>query len=144
MNQYTGDLTAAILAAAKSPAGLRTSAIPGYSSHQVADLAGKMVRAGQLFRAKISHKVVRYFDSEAAAKALTTTKPSVSIRKRLSPHSAWDDVAPAKLPEDIRVIECPSPPQHRYETADAPPCFSSLRPGQYLDSKPKAWVAAVA
>lgn len=142
-NQHSGDLTAAIMAAAKSPTGLRTDSLQGYSTHQVSKAACKLCDEGKLHRAKISHKVVRYFDTEAAAKALTTVTPTVSIRKRLVPHSAWSDLAPAIIPKDLPIIECPSPPQHRYETkeCDYKP-FSSLKPGQYVAPASK-WVEAV-
>ena len=144
MNQHTGDLTAAIMAAAKSPTGCRTDSIPGYSTLQVGRMVQKMCARGELFVAKLSHRNARYFSTEAAAKALNAVTPTVSIRKRLVPHSAWSDLAPAIIPDNLPIIECPSPPQHRYETkeCDHQP-FSSLKPGQYVAPASK-WVEAVA
>jgi len=144
MNQHSGALTEAIMTAAKSPTGLRTDSLPGWSSHRVGDMAGKLVRQGKLFKAKISHKVVRYFDTEAAALALTSTKAApVSIRKRLAPYSAWDGIK-CEISEDM-IQRLPSPPAHRYvvkPNEEVPPCFRSLKPGQYIAEAP-AWVRAV-
>jgi len=143
MNQYDGSLTAAILKAAARPNGVATNEIDGYTVAQVGRVIDKLKTKGQLFVAKLSHRSARYYADEATAKANTPApQPAVTVRSRLVPHSAWDDLAPAILPKGIRVTKCPSPPESRYVVDTAPPCFSSLRPGQYIDQAPKPWVEA--
>lgn len=144
-NQHSGNLTAAIMAAAKSPTGLRTDSIPGYSTLQVGRMVQKMCARGELFIAKISHRNARYFDNEAAAKALTMKSAGVGVkvRDRLVKHSAWASLPPPDL-SGLPVTECPSPPQHRYETKEVEyPSFSALKPGQYI-APASRWVEAVA
>lgn len=145
MNQHTGNLTAAIMAAAKSPTGLRTDNIPGYTTGQVGRVVQKLCARGELFVAKLSHRNARYFSTEEAAKALTTAKDApVSIRKRLSPHSAWADIPAANLGE-IEVTECPSYEDDRFkpEPEDVSwKLFSACKPGEYI-APPSSWAAAV-
>ncbi|WP_457326156.1 hypothetical protein [Roseateles sp. P5_E11] len=144
-NQHSGDLTAAILAAAKSPAGARTDGIPGYSTIQVGRVIQKLCARGELFVAKISHRHARYFNTEAAAKALTVKQATVSIRKRLVPHTAWADVPASNLGE-IEPTECPA-----YEDARFTPdpkdtswkLFSACQIGEY-PSPNSAWAEAAA
>jgi hypothetical protein len=144
-NQHAGDLTAAIMAAAKSPTGMRTDNIPGFTTLQVGRMAQKLVARGVLFVAKISHRNARYFDNEATAKALTskTAGAGVMVRDRIVKHSAWASLPPPDL-SGLPVTECPSPPQHRYETNVVEyPSFSALKPGQYI-APASRWVEAVA
>lgn len=145
MNQHSGDLKSSILAAAKRPGGATTADIHGYERQQVADMAGKLARKGLIYRGKAGHRTLRFFDTQAAAEAFASAaKPGVSIRNRLVPHSAWEGVE-CVIDEDM-IQRLPAPPEHRFvvQPDEVPPCFSSLRPGQYLDAQPKPWVEAVA
>lgn len=133
------------MAAAKSPTGVRTDGVPGYSTMQVGRMVQKMCARGELFVAKLSHRNARYFSTAEAAKALTTQRVTVSVRKRLVPHSAWSDVEPAVIPEGLEAIELPTPPE-RYapDPADASwKLFSACRIGEY-PSPPSTWAEAVA
>ena len=66
-NQHDGAMTAAILAATKTAAGLRSTELPGFDPHAVRTRCNHMATEGKIFRAKISHKVARFFDTAERA-----------------------------------------------------------------------------
>ena len=68
-NQHIGALSEAILAGVKRPAGLRTSGVPGYDTLQVGHMVNKLCKRGEVFTAKLSHKVAVYFDTAEKAQA---------------------------------------------------------------------------
>ena len=88
------------LAAARS--GFATSEVDGHTSKQVGPVAEALVRAGKLHRAKISHRVIRYFASEAQASAFTSTsaakpaKPAKGAVERLASGVAVQTLKPGK------------------------------------------------
>lgn len=91
------------------------SVFAAYTASQVGNTAGKMVPRGQVFRAKISHKVVIYFDTakrareaEAAA-ALKNAEPAVKIGAAKQTTQAWRDQV-AHRPPGLKVMVIPTPP----------------------------------
>ena len=66
-NQYSGDMTAAILEACRRPYGLATAEINGYTVEQLGRMLQKLQKTGQVHRAKMGGKHGRYFDTPERA-----------------------------------------------------------------------------
>ena len=60
-------ITQAILAATKTAAGLRCPELQGFPTNDVSRRANQLLADGRIFRAKLSHKVVRFFDTQERA-----------------------------------------------------------------------------
>lgn len=142
MNQHTGDLKAAILAACKRPYGLATAEVPGYTAQQLGRMVQKLQSAGQVYRAKVGGKYGRYFDTEERAAEYAKT----AVRK---PKAKANDGKAAAFrgmvaqPTDIKPTKIASKLRDRFAVDDVPPFFSSLRPGQYIAPAP-VWLQGVA
>lgn len=78
---------------------------------------------------------------KTAAAGATVFKPGTLAPKPQK--SAWADL-PAFIPTDLEVVELPCNLRDQFQPEKVLPCFSALRPGQYLDAQPKPWVGAVA
>lgn len=164
MSQHSGDMTRDILAAVKRPYGLATAELPGYTVEQLGRMIQKLQAKGLIFRAKVGGKYGRYFDSAARAEEYAKTHfrrvahrgdrqlrvddsfdrarhvNAKAAELRLSNRCKLDAV----IPHGLKTVELPNTLRDRFAVESAPPCFSSLRPGQYLDEQPKPWVQAAA
>lgn len=135
MNQHSGDLRAAILAAVKAPDGMVTAHIKGYTIPQVGRMVQKLHAANLLFRAPMPGKYGRYFDTlpraeEYANRNRAAAVPGVIVKKS----SAWDIAAPMVIPEGLEpeVYEAP-PPRFAPDAQDGSwKLFSACRPGEYI------------
>lgn len=109
-----------LLRLAAAHGGFATSEVDGHTSKQVGPVAEALVRAGKLHRAKISHRVIRYFASEAQASAFTSTsaakpaKPAVSVSPRTK--ATWAKDAPMNITADTKITVAPPPPVGIYKT----------------------------
>lgn len=130
---------AAILAAAKGPNGCDATKVRGLEdeAHLVKLRITKMCAKGQLHRAKLSHKVVRYFDTpERAAEYISRHGPEASrLRKRAEQEqSKRFKQLSTVTPEGVKLEVRDNYPPHRFYVDPAslqPGPFSSLKPGQY-------------
>jgi hypothetical protein len=68
-NQYSNELTTAVLAAIKAPNGLKTNALHGYTTEQVGRIVSKLRVRGLAFTATITFTSAVYFDTLARAEA---------------------------------------------------------------------------
>ena len=145
-NQHDGALRTACMAGCKRPEGFNTGTLPQYTRHQVGRMMQKLCAAGKAFRAPTGGKEGRYFDTKARAEEFANRVagerfvPITQHQKK----SAWDKAAPWVMPEGLEIVELPSTiqPRHHVEPDKVPPLFSSLRPGQYIDTAPRTWVQA--
>lgn len=69
--------------------------------------AEELVRAGRLFKAKISHRVVRYFTDARMAAALAE-KPNLTISKSVV-KAGFSPKDPPIITANTKVTICPSP-----------------------------------
>lgn len=129
--------TAAILAASKGPNGCDATKVPGLDHEYVKLRITKLCQLGQLHRAKLSHKVVRYFDTaERAAAYMVKNGPEAS---RLRTKAEYERTARFKklqmiTPDGIKKEVRENYPPHRFYVDPAslqPGPFSSMKPGQY-------------
>lgn len=142
MNQHTGDLKAAILAACKRPYGLATAEVPGFTPAQLGRMIQKLQSVGQVHRAKVGGKYGRYFDTEERAAEYAKTAGRKPKAKANDGKAAAFRALDAQ-PTDIKPTKIASKLRDRFAVDVVPPCFGSLRPGQYIAPAP-AWLQGVA
>lgn len=101
-NSATGLTRELVRQMAQRPNGLATSELPQFSCSRVGDVAGALVVAGAIYRAKISHKSVRFFGTKAEAAAWEDRhrRPAdrVSAPDGRNKSKAWDKNAPIHYP----------------------------------------------
>lgn len=71
-----------------------------------------LVSKGLIFKAAISHKIVRYFDTPRKARECLRTTPPPKLRYALKPGKApaWDRDAPMVFTKDTIYTIAPKPP----------------------------------
>lgn len=109
-----------LLVLSKGNAGFSVSEVSGFTSKQVGPLAEELVREGTLHRTKVSHKVVRYFATEALASAFASgqlAKPA-KASATMSPRTkaTWPKDAPMNITADTKITVAPAPPTGIYRT----------------------------
>jgi hypothetical protein len=131
--------TAAILAASKGPNGCDATKVPGLDHEYVKLRITKLCQLGQLHRAKLSHKVVRYFDTaERAAAYMVKNGPSAGqvraaeVKKKAKEFKALKTITPDGIKNEVRE----NYPPHRFyvDPASLAPeqrSFGGMKPGQY-------------
>jgi len=88
-------LKALILEAAKRPRGFDTATFTGYSVAEVSRQACQLQKKGLLFVAKLSHRSVRYFDSQEMANACQSAEARKPLPKpKVHARAPWDPNAP--------------------------------------------------
>lgn len=119
-----GALKALVLELASRPQGVDTNEIVerGYSIHQASMGCQRAVRAGMVFKARISHKVARYFADKEKADKLNVYDPATAPRRAdkgakiidgvktqfgFAPE-AWAAMEPI-IPEGVKVTVAPAP-----------------------------------
>ncbi len=108
-----------LLALAKNKVGFSTSEVSGFTSSQVAPAANALVAAGKLHRAKLSPKVVRYFASEALAKAYVSghVKHAASAGGSTPrTRATWPKDAPMHITPNTKITIAPPPPSGHFRT----------------------------
>ena len=109
-----------LLALAKNKVGFSTSEVSGFTSSQVAPAANALVAAGKLHRAKLSPKVVRYFSSEALAKAYVSghVKHAATATATSTPRTraTWPKDAPMNITPNTKITIAPPPPSGYFRT----------------------------
>lgn len=134
-------LTPVLLKIAAEPQGLKTCAVPGYTTEEIGRQVQKLCAAGKLHRATISRKVVRYFTCPKRAKEwLAMNGPySAAVRKKTPGRNA------SAFAPDVQAIETERTKRTEMQTPDClkhhrfyvdpaslqPGPFSSLPPGKY-------------
>ncbi len=85
----------------------------GYAQNQVGHAFAVACKEGVCFKAKISHKSVRYFNNPVVAMkyqaehAKATLTAGVHINGYIRP--SWDKNTPVIVPPDVKITICPSP-----------------------------------
>ena len=109
-----------LLVLAKASVGFSTSEVSGFTSKQVGPVAEALVVAGALHRAKVSHKVVRYFATAAQASAFVSgqTKKAAKTTASVSPRTkaTWAKDAPMNITADTKITVAPAPPTGIFRT----------------------------
>ena len=106
----------AIEAASKQANGMDTTKMPGFTVLEIAHMAQKLCTAGTLHRAKLSHKVVRYFDTPERAAAYLQKHGAYSIKPKTPGRnaSAFKAGEVAIEPADVKRTVREGYPPHRY------------------------------
>lgn len=105
-------IRAALLEGCKAPSGTSTPEITsahGFDDEMVASVAWRAEKKGLVHRAKISHRVVRWFDTAERAAAYVTSsrrKPVIGPRTK----APWGHDAPMVIPPGVKVQRIPTPP----------------------------------
>lgn len=106
----------------------------GYPTDKVGTVANRMVEQGDLFKGKVSHKVIRYFDTQVKAHAYVASKTAPKIVAL----SAMKTRAPAEwagVPgvENAQTIYSYGPAyQPRFQAVDLAGIHSGLQSGRVL------------
>lgn len=122
MRQKTSNtaLQDALLGLAARSVGFSTSEVSGFTPKQIGPAAESLVKAGRLFRAKLSHKVVRYFSTETMASAYLSghLRPPVALSVTLPRKSKapWPKDAPMHITPETKFTIAPPPPSGYYKT----------------------------
>lgn len=102
--------------------GLATSEVTGYSATQVRAAVWHLKNDGVLFAARLSHKVVRYFDSQKKAHAYERHHGTgsgaasqadgrkLSMAPKASQRAWWPADAPAVITSKTKITIAPPPP----------------------------------
>ena len=108
--------TAAIEAASKGINGMDASKVQGFSTIEIGRQTQKMCAAGRLHRAKLSHRVVRYFDTAERAATYLKKHSAYSIKPKTPGRnaSAFAADAVAIEPENVKRTVREGYPPHRY------------------------------
>ena len=112
------NITTAIVQASQQPNGLDTTKLTGYTARDAGYQVQKMCKEGQLHKAKLSHRVVRYFDTaERAAAYIRKHGPySGETRADKKKKEAEARIAdgPAIVPKNVKRTVLENYPPHRY------------------------------
>ncbi len=106
-------------ALARNKVGFSTSEVSGFTSNQVAPAANALVAAGKLHRAKLSAKVVRYFSTEALAKAYVTghvKHAAATTSSTPRTRATWPKDAPMNITANTKITIAPPPPSGYFRT----------------------------
>jgi hypothetical protein len=102
-----------------TPEGFSASDVTGYSPEQVRRAAEAMVGARMIVRCKVSARRVRYFSSDAQARAHVSGRPSAG-RTRLAAGSSgkasWKPEDPALITPQTRIHVAPPLPRRVFKT----------------------------
>lgn len=111
------DMRNTIRLLAARPNGVRAcdAGLEAFKRHAVECALVKMVKAGELFKARISHKVARYYADQATAER-EQARFSMAGQTRISRPVAvrLDPSLPVVVPAHVKVTMCPSHPP-RYQ-----------------------------
>lgn len=103
----------------ESSEGFAVSEVSGYSPEQVRRSAEALVAAGQIVRAKLSARRVRYFANEKLAAAYSSSRTSKSRSQSSGgPRSKapWRPEDPAIITPQTKIYIAPPPPSDVYRT----------------------------
>jgi hypothetical protein len=114
----------AVLHAASGKHGIAVAELSGQSVHAVQVAVTALLRKGKLFRAKMSHKGVRYFADAAAASAYEAAhrRPVTPVAVRATGRTPWPADAPIHYPKDkhgrplYKITVAPPPPERPLRT----------------------------
>lgn len=113
-------ITAAIMRAAQEPNGADASKLSkatGLTIQQMGHVLQKLCATKDLFRAKLSHRVVRYFDTEERAAAYIRKHGPYSGETRADrakKAAAAMPQGPVIVPENVKHVILKNYPPHRY------------------------------
>ena len=128
----------AIEAASKQPNGMDTTKMKGFTVLEIAHMAQKLCAAGTLHRAKLSHKVVRYFDTPERAAAYLQKHGAYSIKPKTPGRnaSAFKAGEVAIVPDGVKVTMCSGYQGHRHsvDLANVPSYFALMPLGSTLEA----------
>ena len=108
-----------LLKISENPGGFSASEITGYSPETVRRAAEALVADGQLHRANVSARRVRYFSNEAQAKQYSTAKaasPTNLAAGSLRMKAAFKPEDPPIITARTRITVAPSPPTTVFRT----------------------------
>lgn len=81
------------------PGGLAMTEVPGRTPREVSRVMLRLVASGQVFRGRLSQRLVRFFGSEEdAARWIATPPPAVEVDPT---HAPWSDSTPANYPTNV-------------------------------------------
>lgn len=111
------NITTAIIQASQQPNGLDTTKLTGYTARDAGYQVQKMCKEGQLHKAKLSHRTVRYFDSaERAAAYIRKHGPysGETCADRAKKAQEALPKGPAIVPKNVKRTVLENYPPHRY------------------------------
>jgi hypothetical protein len=135
-------ITALLRELCKRPQGVTTDdpAFGGVAFETIGNAITKLVRRGEIFRAKVSHKNVRYFNTADRAKAFLERASAAKqiiinpARSRMPP--GWDEAQPTRTDKTIFTVCKPWQPRYReIETPGLPQTFGGLQRGRVFAKK---------
>lgn len=98
--------------------GLGTDEVIGYDRGPVGRLCNKLAARGELHRAKLGHKEVRFFTNPVFRDAFMMEVEAARKEQAAAMHAAaladdgrrapWPDDAPVVVPDHVIVVRCPS------------------------------------
>lgn len=103
----------------KTAAGFSASEVTGYSPEQVRRAAQALVGVGRLHRSNVSPRRVRYFATEALAKAYMANRPSSAPQRMVAGTRAkagWSADEPGLITSKTKIIKAPPPPRGVFRT----------------------------
>lgn len=136
-------LTAAILEAVKRDQGLKTDELHGFDALKVSQRACYMTdKLGSVFRAKLSHRIVRFFDTQERADAwVRNHKPPKKHAKQRGPNQRERLIAET-METNKRIAEqwadLKASNNSGYEVTEADLSKVRMLPG--FEGKPRHWV----
>lgn len=119
-NQLHTTLHTRLLSLAAEPGGFSASEITGHSPAHVRNAAEALVKAEQLVRWKVTPRRVRYFASEALARAYRaapTRRTSSALPGGLRFKAAWGADEPAIITARTKIVIAPPLPRDVFRTA---------------------------
>ena len=98
----------------------------GYTNSAVGNQCNRLVEKGELFRAKVSHKVTYFFTDKARADAFLEAEPKPAPKRRKSPD----------LPKPGGVVEATNPNNVEPQIHPTPPPRFQVLDNDILSPKP--------
>lgn len=108
-----------LITLSKSSEGFAVSEVSGFSPEQVRRSAEALVAAGQIVRAKLSARRVRYFANDKLANAYASSRPSTSAAATAGgPRSKapWRPEDPGIITAKTKIYIAPPPPNDVFRT----------------------------
>jgi len=106
---------------AKGASGFSAADVSGYSPGMLWNTLNAMCEAGELHKAKVSHKCVRYFGNKGLADKFMQSQRQSTAKAHASPRAraSWPADAVPIITSDTRVTIAPTPPRALYSNTHA-------------------------
>ena len=105
------DLHRLLLTLAARPKGFAIDEVPGHTHSAVDHQVRRLVAKGQLHKAKLAHRTVRWFSTAAAAQRLVDTVGAQRAKRHELAAAAKPrmlDQGEAVVPAGVKVTRCPA------------------------------------